>query len=63
MTVPAPPDPHDPLAPRIDDPGFYRRGWWRGAPRSAFRRPLRLTAAMLLLAAVALGVVVLLRSL
>jgi hypothetical protein len=60
MATSATPDPHDPLAPRPDDPVFFR--WWRGAPRSAYRRPLRLTAAMILLALVALVVVILLRS-
>jgi len=60
MPVSAAPDPHDPLAPRVDDPWFYR--WWRGSPRSAYRRPLRLSAAVILVALVAFVVVILLRS-
>ncbi|WAS90604.1 hypothetical protein [Nannocystis punicea] len=60
MPASAAPDPHDPLAPRVDDPWFHR--WWRRGPRSAYRRPLRITAAMLLLALVAFVVVILLGS-
>ncbi|MCY1061685.1 hypothetical protein OV142_41735 [Nannocystis sp. SCPEA4] len=44
----------------MDDPWFYR--WWRRSPRSAYRRPLRISAAMILVALVALVVVILLRS-
>lgn len=61
MPVSAAPDPHDPLVPRYDDPSLFR--WRRGAPRSAYRRPLRLTAAMLLVALVAFLISLLLGSL
>lgn len=61
----AEPDPHDPLAPRPDDPRIGR-WWWRarlydeaGGRRSPMLRWLVLAAAMLLVGLGALAVVAL----
>lgn len=61
---PARPDPHDPLAPRSDDPRIGR-WWWalpqyrRGSGRAVyFSRPVIVTLMMLLVGIVALAVVV-----
>lgn len=64
----APPDPHDPLAPRPDDPRIGR--WWWAARRyrrdrgdSLFLRgPVGLLLMLLLVGLVALAVLVLVRS-
>lgn len=64
---PTRPDPHDPLAPRSDDPRIGR-WWWAGSlfrrdrGRSLFFRwPVLVLLMMLLVGLAALGVVVLLR--
>lgn len=64
---PARPDPHDPLAPRADDPRIGR--WWWAGPlfrrdpaRSAFLRwPALVLLMMLMVGIVALVVVVVAR--
>jgi hypothetical protein len=65
---PARPDPHDPLAPRSDDPRIGR-WWWssslfrRDRGRSLFLRwPILVMLMMLLVGLVALVVVVLSRQ-
>lgn len=67
MHASAQPDPHDPLAPRPDDPRIGRWGWRarlydarRGPGRSwALRWPVGVTLGMLLVGLVGLAVVVL----
>lgn len=58
------PDPNDPLAPRPDDPMFFRRGWWwarlydRSAPGTTrLRTSLVIVLMLVMLGLVALGVV------
>jgi len=60
-------DPHDPLAPRGDDPRIGR-WWWSlpqyrrsGARSRFFSRPIMMMLMMLMVGLVALGVVVWLR--
>lgn len=62
---PAEPDPHDPLAPRRDDP-MLRRWWWAARlydpakwRRGGARSSLRILVMVLLVGFVALGVVLL----
>lgn len=63
----APPDPHDHLAPRPDDPRIGRWWWWAGhdlderAQASIFRWPVSIMLMMLVIIVVALGVVLLVR--
>lgn len=63
------PDPHDPLAPRPDDPALMRRWAWRARlydrpdpRRSALRSPLGVVLVMLLVSLAAFGAVLLLQS-
>lgn len=63
-----PPDPHDPLAPRPDDPRIGGWWWWRGGRADGrrarfmfFRWPLWIVLMMLVVSFVALGVVLIFR--